>query len=319
MKLRAITFRPQFVPPWTGYSYMTLVMLGRLAGPQGFSMIQEVTGGKVLPTEVQDRILAKADGVPLFIEELAKSVVESGLLRVAGDHYVMKGALPALTIPTSLHDSLLARLDRLGGVKETAQLAATIGREFSFELLAAVSQFPENELSDALDQLTNAELIFPRGHPPYASYSFKHALIQDAAYATLVKTTRYQLHSRIAQVLKERFPDRAAAEPELLAYHHTAAGEIGQATHYWLLAGQRAIARSAMAEAVAQLTEGLELLGALPDNPERQRRELELQLALGQASVAAKGFAAPETGRAYARARELCYRLGDIKQLFPVL
>ena len=314
-----ITYRPEFVPPWTGYGHVTSLMLGRLARRQGVSMIQAVARGKVLPAEVQEQIVAKTDGVPLFIEELAKSLLESGILREVSDHFVLTGALPALAIPTTLHDSLLARLDRLGPANETAQLGAVMGREFSYELLAAVSQVPESELRDALDQLTGAGLIFRRGLPPDASYMFKHALIQDAAYARLLRSQRQQLHSRVAQVLKARFPHRAAAEPELLAHHHTEAGEIEQAIDYWLVAGRKALARSAMAEAVGQLTKGLELLEGLPGGPERQRREVGLQLALGQALIAAKGYAAAETGRAYARARELCYELGDVSQLFPVL
>jgi predicted ATPase len=272
--LTIITFRPEFVPPWTGRSHVTSLVLGRLARRQGASMIEAMTGGKALPAEVVDQIVTKTDGVPLFIEELTKTLLESGLLREADDRYVLNGPLPPLAIPTTLHDSLLARLDRLGPAKETAQLGAALGREFSYELLAAVSQLRDKELQEALAQLASAELIFRRGRPPDATYTFKHALVQDAAYARLLMSRRQQLHSRIAQVLKERFPDRVAAEPELLAHHHTEAGEIEPAIENWLAAGQRAIERSANAEAVAHLRRGLELVEGLPDATERARREL---------------------------------------------
>ena len=222
-------------------------------------------------------------------------------------------------MPASLHASLMARLDRVPGVKEVAQVAACIGREFAYPLLAAVSPLPEAELRAALDRLAAAELVFARGEPPEASYAFKHALVRDAAHESLLKAERQRLHARIVRVLEERFPETVDAEPELLARHCAEAGLAEQAVDYWQRAGQRALARSATAEAVAHLTRGLEVLAGLPDGPERQRRELGLQLALGQASIAAKGFAAPETGRAYARARELCRELGDVPELFPAL
>jgi len=314
-----ITFRPEFVPPWTGRTHVTSLMLGRLAQRQGTSMIEAVTGGKALPAEVIDQIVTKTDGIPLFIEELTKTLLESGFLREAGDRYVLSGPLPATAIPTTLHDSLLARLDRLGPAKETAQIGAALGREFSYELLAAVSQLPESELHDAIAQLTSAELIFRRGRPPHATYTFKHALIQDAAYARLLKSRRQQLHSRIAQVLTERFPERAVAEPELLAHHHTEAGATEQAIVQWLRAGQRAAERSANVEAVAHLRRGLGLLETLPDTVERARRELGLQIALGMPLIATKGYGAPETGAAYDRARELCDQVGNPSQLLPIL
>jgi len=314
-----ITFRPEFVPPWTGHRHVTSLALGRLAHRQGASMIEAVTGGKALPAEVLDQIMTKTDGVPLFIEELTKTLLESELLREADGRYLLTGPLPLLSIPATLHDSLLARLDRLGPAKETAQLGAALGREFSYELLAAVSQLQDKELQNALAQLASAELIFCGGRPPDATYSFKHALVQDADYAGLLKSQRQQLHSRIARVLKERFPDRAAAEPERLAHHYTEAGEIEPAIENWLAAGQRAIERSTNMEAVAHLRRGLSLVEELPECVERARRELALQTALGTPLMATKGYGAPEVGAAYARARELCDRVGEPAQLLPIL
>ena len=317
--LAIITFRPEFVFPWTGRAHVSFLTLGRLARRQGASLIDALTGGKPLPKEVLDQIVAKTDGIPLFLEELTKTLLESGLLREASDHYALSGPLPAMAIPTTLHDSLLARLDRLGPAKETAQIGAALGREFPYELLSAVSGRPEGELQDAIAQLTGAELIFGRGIPPNAAYRFKHALVQDAAYASLLKGRRQQLHSRIAQVLKDYFPERAAAEPELLAHHYTEAGETEQAIDQWLKAGQRAAERSANPEAVAHLRRGLELLGSLPDTDGRVRRELALQMALGLPLIATKGYSGDEVGAAYERARELCERVGSAEQLLPIL
>jgi class 3 adenylate cyclase/predicted ATPase len=314
-----ITFRPEFQPPWTAQAHITTLTMSRLGRRQGADLVARVTGEKPLPAEIVEQIVARTDGVPLFVEELTKTVLESGLLRDAGDRYELSGPLPPLAIPATLHDSLLARLDRLAPIKDVAQVGAAIGREFSHALLAAVADRPEAELQTALDQLVTSELIFRRGTPPEAAYSFKHALVQDAAHGTLLKSRRQQLHARIAKVLKEQFPATAESEPEVLAHHCAEAGLADRAAAYWHEAAQLALARSAAAEAIAQLTRGLELLQSLPDRPERDRRELDLQVALGGASLAAKGWGAPETGRAYARARELCERLGEIRQLFPVL
>ena len=263
--------------------------------------------------------MAKTDGVPLFVEELTKTVLESGLLKDAGDHYELTGPLPPLAIPSTLHNSLLARLDRLAPVKEIAQIGAALGREFSHALLAAVADRPEAELHAALDQLVSSELVFRRGVPPEATYTFKHALVQDAAYGTLLKSQRQHLHARIAKVLEEQFPETAQAQPELLAHHCTQAGLVGKAIEYWHKGGQLAIRRSTMAEAVALLDNGLDALQGLPEGEERDRQELELQVALGVALVAARGMPAPETGRAYTRARDLAQRLGDTQALFRAL
>jgi predicted ATPase/class 3 adenylate cyclase len=317
--LLLITFRPEFNSPWAGHAHTTSLALNRLGRNQGAAMVAGLIGGRPLPAEVMEQILAKTDGVPLFVEELTKTVLESGLLADAGDHYELAGPLPPLAIPTTLQDSLMARLDRLAPVKEVAQIGAVIGREFSYELLAAVATMSSNQLSDALEQLVNSELVFRRGHPPQANYTFKHALVQEVAYQSLLKSKRQELHARTTRVLEERFPEVAEVQPELLAHHCTQAGLIEQALAYGHQAGLRAMARSAYREAVAQLKQGLDLVPSLPDGPERRRRELDLQVALGGARIAATGWAAPETGATYARARELCHEVGDTPQLVPTL
>jgi predicted ATPase len=314
-----ITFRPEFEPSWMRYAHVTALTLSRLSRRQGAAMVARLSGGKALPAAVLDQIVAKTDGVPLFVEELTRTVLETNLLRDEGDHYALAGPLPPMAIPTTLQESLLARLDRLAPAREVVQVAAAIGREFSHELLAIAAALPEGEMQAALDDLVGSGLVFRRGTPPQATYSFKHALVQDAAYATLVRAKRQRLHARIAAAIEQHFPETVQAQPELLARHYMEAGLAEPAIDYWLRAGQAEIARSATAEAIAQLTKGLELIPALPDDAARWRRELELQVALGVALMAAKGWAAPEVGQVNARARALCERLGDTSRLFPVL
>jgi class 3 adenylate cyclase/predicted ATPase len=315
--LLLITFRPEFTPPWTGSAHVTSLTLSRLGQRQGAQMVERLTGGKSLPAEVLQQILLKTDGVPLFLEELTKTVLESGMLTDAGDHYELSGSLPLLAIPATLHDSLMARLDRLAPVKEVAQIGAVIGREFSHELLAAVAPMSANQLGDALEQLVNSELVFCHGTPPGATYSFKHALVQDAAYQSLLKSKRQQLHARIAQVL-ELSPEAEAA-PEVLAQHFTDAGLNAQAVRYWHKAGELAAGRSANVEAIAHLGKGLELVAKLPDEPKRAEQEFALRLAVGGPLIATRGYAVAEVERTYGRAWALCDQLGRSAELFPVL
>jgi hypothetical protein len=264
-----------------------------------------------LPDEVVAQIADRTDGVPLFVEELTKSVLESGLLREEGDRYVLDGALPAFAIPTTLHASLLARLDRLASVRLVAQIGATIGREFSYELLRAVSRLPEDELQVSLARLVASELVFQRGTPPDALYTFKHALVQDAAHSSLLRGARQQLHAQIAGALETHSPEIMENQPELLAQHYAEAGLVEKSVALWGEAGRRSVARSAMAEAAAQYHKGLDQLALLPDDPKRKRQELELRSSLSAVLIAVKGFAAPETGDAYARARKLWEKLGS--------
>ncbi|WP_159718583.1 ATP-binding protein [Geminicoccus flavidas] len=303
--LLLVTSRPDGQPALDGHPRSTRLSLSRLGRGPSKAIVTRLAGGR-LPPAVLGEIAARTDGVPLFVEELTKAVLEA-----------RTGT--SVAVPASLHASLMARLDRVPEVKKVAQVAACLGREFAYPLLAAVSPVPELELQAALDRLTTAELVFAQGEPPEASYAFKHALVRDAAHESLLKAERQRLHARIVRVLEGNFPATVDADPELLARHCAEAGLAEQAVDYWQSAGERALARSAMAEAVAQLTRGLEALTRLPDGPDRQRHELGLQLALGQASIAARGFAAPETGRAYNRACDLCRALGDVPALFPAL
>ena len=314
-----LTFRPEFTAPWIGRSHVTMLTLNRLPRRQGAEIIAFVTGGKALPKEIADQIVDRTDGVPLFIEELTKTVVESGIVAEAGGRYAVARPMAPLAIPTSLHASLLARLDRLAPTREVAQIGAALGRSFSHELLSAVAGIPQQRIDDALGQLVTAELIFRRGTPPDAEYSFKHALVQDAAYSTLLRSSRQQLHARIAMTLENHFPEIAAAEPSILAQHCTEAGLAEKAISYWLKAGQQSIARCAMTEAVAQLRKGLDLLSSIADETARREQELDLQITLGPALMAAKGLAAPEPGEALARARYLCELLARPQQLGMVL
>jgi class 3 adenylate cyclase/predicted ATPase len=316
--LLVISFRPEFTPPWSREAHVAELPLQRLSRRRGAALAKEVAGGRAMPPEILDQIVAKTDGIPLFVEELTKALLESGLLQLEHDEFVLRGPLPPLAIPATLHDSLMARLDRLAPVKEVAQIGAAIGREFPYDLLAAVAPLTEEDLLEALRQLVAAELIFARGTPPQATYSFKHALVQEAAHGSLLRGRRQPLHARIATVLEQRFPTIPESQPELLAHHYTEAGLIEPAIKYWRKAGQRASARSAPTEAVGHLTKGLELLSSLPATPERHRQELEFQTALGGALIAARGYSAPETGAAFARARELCGQIDDPAQMFQV-
>jgi TOMM system kinase/cyclase fusion protein len=317
--LALFTFRPDFSPPWMGRAHLTQVTLNRLPRRQAIEMTGRVAHSKALPPEVVEQVVAKTDGVPLFVEELTKMVLESGLLQEGEERYALTGPLPPLAIPATLHDSLMARLDRLASVKAMAQLGATLGREFSYELLQVVAPWDEGTLRLGLQQLLGAEFLYQQGLPPQATYRFKHALIQEAAYQSLLKSTRQQNHQRIAQVLEARFPELCETQPELVAHHYTEAGLNAQAVPYWQRAGQRAIERSAHLEAIAHITKGLAVLATLPDTPERTQHELDFQITLGPAVMVTKGWADPEAARVYTRAHALCQQMGETPQLFPAL
>ena len=317
--LLVITFRPEFHPSWVGQPHVTMLPLDRLGERESAALVGKVAGDKALPGEIVNRIVERTDGIPLFVEELTKSLLESRLLREEDGRYVLDRPLPPLAIPSSLHASLLARLDRLAPVKEVAQIGAALGREFSYELLAAVAERSEDELEDALGQLAGTGLVFHRGTGPGTTFVFKHALVQDAAYSTLLRGQRQELHARIGKVLEDRFPETATTEPEILAHHFTQAGLSDLAIGYWRRAGERALRASADVEGVTHLTHALDLVRSLPPSPERDRRELDLHLALGRMMRATKGYAAAETLRVFSRARNLLNDGATINDQMTVL
>ena len=317
--LTLLTCRPEFQVPWGLRTHLTPIALQRLPQPQVEAMIARLTGGKALPPAVLQQVVTKTDGVPLFVEELTKTVLESGLLRETEEHYALTGPLPSLAIPATLHDSLMARLDRLGTVKAVAQLGAVLGRTFAYEVLQAVTPLDEAPLQQALARLVDAELLYQRGAPPQATYLFKHALIQEAAYQSLLKSTRQQFHQRTAQVLETRFPASVETQPELVAQHYSAAGRHEQAIPYWQRAGQQASDRSAHLEAISHVSTGIALLKTLPETPERIQQALSLHIALGSALLKTKGHAAPEVEHAYTQARTLCQQVGETPELGQVL
>jgi class 3 adenylate cyclase/tetratricopeptide (TPR) repeat protein len=315
--LAVLTYRPDFDPPWSDPANVTVVDLSRLGPGEAAELTRRVAHGKPLPDTIVEEVVSKTDGVPLFVEELTKMLLESGLLAERLDRYALTAPLPPLAIPNTLHDSLMARLDRLSAVKGLAQLGAAIGREFSYPLLRAVAPWDERALREGLAQLVNAEFLHQQGVIPAATYRFKHALIQDAAYQSLLKSTRQQHHQRIANALESSFPEIVASQPELLAHHYTEAGLTAHAIPYWHAAGQRALQRHANNEAANHATRGLELLGTLPDTRHRAEQELSLQLVLAPSRSFVAGPQAVE--HIYERARELAREVGGTPELFPTL
>jgi class 3 adenylate cyclase/tetratricopeptide (TPR) repeat protein len=317
--LLLITARPEFAQPWPGHAHVTTLPLTRLNRRVGSAIIERIAAGKTLPEEVTNQILARTDGVPLFVEELTKTVLEGGLLQEQDGHYVLDRPLPALAIPTTLHASLMARLDRLAPVREVAQIGAVVGREFSYELLSVVAGLPKKKLDEALAQLVESELVFCRGEVPQAIYTFKHVLVRDAAYSGLLKSRRAQLHAAIASAFEQRFPEIIQAEPETLAHHFMEAGLNEKAAGYWLQAGKNAAMRSANLEAIAHLQRGAEAVGRLPEGSQRDRRDLDFQFALGPCLIATQGPASGKAVATFVRARELCERLGDPPEYLQVM
>jgi class 3 adenylate cyclase/tetratricopeptide (TPR) repeat protein len=316
--LLAITFRPEFQPPWGGRAHVTSVALNRLGERDGEALVQTLAGNAALTAETVAEIVERTDGVPLFVEELTKAVLESARQgdRVAAVLATTSAA--ALSVPATLHASLMARLDRLGpGTKEVAQIGAVLGREFAYELIEPVAERPERELQAALDRLGEAGLLFCRGTVPHATYLFKHALVQDAAYSTLLRGRRQELHARVAAALEQHFADLVERQPELLAHHLTAAGNTERSVDQWLKAGRYAAARLAYLEAIAHIQRGLGLLHSLPESPVRNGREIDLQLALGLCQYTAKG--AVEARPPYVRALELAESSGAPQQRFEAL
>jgi len=309
--LLIVTFRPEFEPPWTGQEQVSTLALNRLDRHDRTALVEQIAG-KGLPGEIVAQIIDHADGVPLFVEELTKTVLESGLLRGEADRYVLDGTLRDFAIPTTLHASLLARLDRLASVRPVAQIGAAIGRQFPYALLCAVSHLPEDELQAALARLVASELVFERGSPPEAVYSFKHALVQDTAYSTLLRGPRQALHRRIAEALEQWSPDLVETRPEILAHHYGEAAISDKAIGYWHLAGKLSATKSAVREAIAQLRRGLGLLDGLPETRKPQQLELDIHITLISALMAGKGYANPEVVAALERANRLVTETAEI-------
>ena len=311
--LLIVTYRPEFEPPWIGRPYVSALTLNRLAERDIDAMIDRVVGNKLIPANIRQDIIERTDGIPLFVEEMTKAVLEAEG-EGAAERAVSAVPSPVLAVPASLHASLMARLDRLGPAKDLAQIGAAIGREFSHALLAAVVRKPEAELNSALDHLISSGLLFRQGVPPHATYLFKHALVQDAAYGTLLREPRRALHARITDTLETQFTEIAESRPELLARHCTEAGLIEKAASLWGKAGYRSLARSALVEAVEQLSRAHEQIAALPSTTDLRREQIELQVALITPLEYVKGYAAPETKAAIERARlliEQAERLGE--------
>jgi class 3 adenylate cyclase len=308
-----VTGRPEYQPEWLNSPHANELDLGRLGEAEIRAIVRGIAG-KTLPEEVMVQILSKTDGVPLFVEELTRTVLESGLLRDSGESWVLDGPLPAMAIPASLQDSLMARLDRLSSAKEVVQAAATIGRRFSYAMLAAILDVPSSALRSALGRLVEAELINPQSETGGREYQFRHALVQDTAYESLLKSRRQTLHARIVRAYETHFAELVENEPEILAYHATRAGLTEQAVNYGLKAGRRSLYKSANKEALGQLRNALELIKTLPEEDERNSKELDLQLAYGNASMAVHGYVAHETVSAFKRAQDLAKQIGQLEQ-----
>jgi len=317
--LAVLTHRPEFEQPWSRYAHVTALDLARLAPAQSRELISNLTDAKTLPDDLVEQIIAKTDGIPLFIEELTKTILESGDLIDQGDRYVYARPLLSVAIPETLRDSLMARLDRVAAVKRIAQVGSVIGREFGYELLAEIEMMSEAALADVLDRLVASELASCRGEIPEAVYTFKHALVQDTAYDSLLKSQRMAIHGKIAQALEKRWPESRDTKPELLAHHYTAAGLFEAATPYWRRAGELAMQRFALPEAITHLNNGMRLIEKLPAGPERDLRELELRTVLGPAVVAQHGWAQGEVSRILEPAWSLAESLGHRPAYAPVL
>ncbi|MFN0313869.1 MAG: AAA family ATPase, partial [Burkholderiales bacterium] len=317
--LLVITHRPEFQPKWTAHAHVVALNLSKLTRSQSGALISKLAHGKALPGDLLERILTKTDGVPLFVEELTKSILESGDLKDAGDRYEYTGDAGSITIPASLRDSLMARLDRHAAAKEIAQIGAAIGREFGYELIAAVAPMSKPAIDDGLQRLTDSGLAFRRGNPPDAVYTFKHALVQDVAYDSLLKSRRQELHAKIASAIGECCPEKKDNEPELLAYHLSAAGRSDLAIPLWQKAGELALKRMALTEAISHLNHGVELISTLPSSSQRDASELRLRIVLGTAWMAFKGWPAQEVWSALHPALALAKSLKRDDALLPVL
>jgi class 3 adenylate cyclase/predicted ATPase len=314
-----LTYRPTFQVPWPNRSYISQITLSRLPPDEVEKIITHITRGKSLPAEIMSQVVYKTDGIPLFIEEFTKALLEAAPLQEGNDRYELLTPLQTLAIPTTLHDSLMARLDRLHEGKRVAQVGSVIGRQFSYALLQAVWEEDERLLKRGITRLVEAELMYQQGLPSQVTYVFKHALIQEAANQSLLRGTRQHYHQRTAEVLIEQFSETAESQPELLAYHYEMSGLTAPAVHYWQRAGKRALERSAYVEAIRHLQRGLALLPSLEETDTQALQELAMQIDIGRAFMAIKGYGAPEVAEAYNRAQVLCLQLPGTPRLFAIL
>ena len=313
------TYRPEFVPPWQQRSHITPIILSRLEKPEVREIVKNIGGGKSLPESVLEHIIDKADGVPLFVEELTKTILEAGVLGEDKDKYILTGSLSDVNVPETLQDSLMARLDKVPILREVAQLGAVLGREFAYEILQHLASQEEHALQSGLEQLVERELLYQRGRGKRAKYIFKHALIQDAAYDSLLKRTRQTYHGQVGRILEARLPETVEAHPELLAHHFTEAQETDKALEYWYRAAELAKSRHAHQEASAHLHKGIELTSRLEDEQERIQQELRFQISLGGTYLQTKGHSAPEVETSFARARQLCDLMEDAPEQVSIL
>jgi len=314
-----LTFRPQFTPTWETGRFLSSITLSRLTEKQVEEMVCYLARDETLSFELVKEIIDKTDGIPFFIEELTKMILESGIAKERADSSERLIEPPMDQVPSTLYGSLMSRLDRIAAAKELAQLGAVIGRSFTYELLQAVSELDKDTLEKELRSLVEAELLYKSGVFPDVTYIFKHALVQDAAYQSLIKRKRQQYHQRIAHVLEEDFPEKCENQPELLGHHYTEANLKEKAISFWLKAGQNAIKRSANIEAIRHLSKGLELVKSFPDSPDRRQKELALRVTIGSPLIAIKGYTAPEVEQSYSQSRDLCRQIGEFPQLFPAL
>ena len=317
--LTIMTSRPEFVPPWQMRSHITPITLSRLESQHAMALIARIAGSKPLPQDVIEHIADKADGVPLYVEELTKTILTADILRDTGDRFELTGPLSSLSIPDTLQESLMARLDRLPQVRELAQLGSVLGREFAYEMIFGLSNAGEQDLQAGLEQLVDAELLYQRGRPPRARYIFKHALIQDAAYESLLRRTRQQHHLQVAELLESSFPDVVESHPELVGHHYSEANQPGLAVDYYQKAGEQSSASSANLEAVAHLNCGLEIVQSLPEGEDRDQRELNLLLKISPALIATKGYTAVEVESSFLKALTLCRKIGDKEREISIL
>lgn len=314
-----VTYRPEFIPPWLGLGHVTVLKLNALGRSQVIDLVHKAAGGKTLPEAISRQITDKSGGVPLFIEEITRSILESGDLELEGDRYVLRQSIRDFSIPSTLQDSLIARLDRLGSAKDVVLAASIIGREFSYELIEAISPVPQATLLVDLERLVQSDLLGQRGSLSQSRYIFRHALIRDAAYQSVLKARKRELHQRIADVLANRFPEVVETEPELLAHHYTEASVVDRALTYWRQAAERATARMAHVEALGHVDKAKKLVAALPGGTERDEWELAFLVIEGPLQMTLHGWESPEANRVYEAARVVAERLRRPAELFPAL